>query len=81
MLPHLPGRWADRGACRGRHDLFLPPNAERPDARRYREALAVLVCRTCPVLAECHAHVVEHGEVLGVWAAMTEDELLTLRRR
>jgi WhiB family transcriptional regulator, redox-sensing transcriptional regulator len=37
-------------------------------------AIAVAVCRACPVRAECLTHAVHAAELLGVWGGTTERE-------
>ncbi|OPG10627.1 hypothetical protein B1L11_23225 [Microbispora sp. GKU 823] len=54
-------------------DLFF---AEPNDPVSSR--LAKAVCRGCPVVSECLAYAIEHGEV-GVWGGTTEKERKRLK--
>lgn len=42
---------------------------------------AKLVCRSCPVTAECLAYAVRNAERHGVWGGMTYSERVNLGRR
>lgn len=81
----LPGPVAERwswqrlGACRGRGTAqFFHPDGERGASRARREEAAKLVCRGCPVRAECAAHALTVREPYGVWGGFTEAERLEL---
>ena len=65
--------WAQRAACRGQTALFFPSHAERPEARKPREARARALCATCPVLEECRALGRQRREY-GFWGGETEEE-------
>ncbi|MFC5380122.1 WhiB family transcriptional regulator [Aquipuribacter nitratireducens] len=80
-ISRLPGPvaelwdWQLEGACRGAEtSLFFHPEGERGPARRNRDAAAVAICASCPVLAQCRAHALAVREPYGVWGGMTEDE-------
>lgn len=80
-ISRLPGPvaelwdWQLEGACRGAEtSLFFHPEGERGPARRNRDAAAVAICESCPVLAQCRAHALAVREPYGVWGGMTEDE-------
>ena len=45
--------WRDDAACIGRGHLFHAPEGEQYHARAKREAAALALCQTCPVLTEC----------------------------
>lgn len=55
--------WMDRAVCRG-HDpeLFFPQPWDST-----RAAKAVSVCRTCPVMAECHTYRKRINAHTGIW--------------
>lgn len=81
QLSRLPGpvadswEWQVDGACRTTGDeLFFHPDGERGRRRERREAAALRVCATCPVLAQCRDHALAVREPYGVWGGMTEDE-------
>ncbi len=49
LAPSLPG-----AACRGRHDLFDPPEAHtKPENAHAAEQAALRICSWCPALARC----------------------------
>lgn len=80
-ISRLPGpiadlwEWQMEGACREvETSLFFHPEGERGPARRNRDAAAVAICESCPVIAQCRAHALEVREPYGVWGGMTEDE-------
>ena len=65
--------WSDRAACRGRTELFFPPQKERPGARDRREREARAICRTCPVLDACRLEARRRWEY-GFWGGESEEE-------
>jgi WhiB family redox-sensing transcriptional regulator len=80
-ISRLPGpvaelwEWQMEGACRGAETtLFFHPEGERGPARRNRDAAAVAICHSCPVMVQCRAHALAVREPYGVWGGMTEDE-------
>lgn len=67
--------WTARAACRGAapEDLFVQGAAQHR---------AKLICRGCPVRAECLAEALDSRIQFGVWGGMTErDRRALLRRR
>jgi WhiB family redox-sensing transcriptional regulator len=67
--------WAARAACRvvAPEDLFVQGAAQHR---------ATLICRDCPVRAECLAEALDSRIQFGVWGGMTErDRRALLRRR
>ena len=66
--------WADAGHCRELPDLFYNAEDEPKGVRRRKEAAAVKICQSCPVLAQCQRHAEENKELYGVWGGMTEAE-------
>jgi WhiB family redox-sensing transcriptional regulator len=80
-ISRLPGpvadiwEWQLQGACRDEDPtLFFHPEGERGPARRNRDASAVAICATCPVIAPCRAHALSVREPYGVWGGLTEDD-------
>ncbi len=67
------GDWRDAAACKGRHDLFFPRRAERPQARQRREARAATLCDGCPVRAACQDYARDNHEY-GYWGGESEEE-------
>ena len=65
--------WSARGACRGKDpDALFVKGAAQQQAK--------LVCRSCPVKAECLAHALDTRTEFGVWGGMTERERRQLLR-
>ena len=60
--------------CVGLSDSFLPPAAERPQARERREQSARAVCETCEVLSTCRDFARNHHEY-GFWGGESERQL------
>jgi WhiB family redox-sensing transcriptional regulator len=65
--------WVSQGVC-GQVDpeLFFP---EKGGSTKE----AKLVCRSCPVKAECLAFALEHDVRFGVWGGMSERERRALK--
>jgi WhiB family redox-sensing transcriptional regulator len=70
--------WMDIAACRGSPVDFVPP-PPRPGRTSAAEEEALAVCRLCPVVDECLAFALEHGET-GVWGGTTEAQRREMRR-
>lgn len=66
--------WAAQGRCAGSDPdaLFVQGKAQRS---------AKLICRGCPVVAECLADALDNKTEFGVWGGMTERERRALLRR
>lgn len=72
-LPH-PGEWVRDARCaQVDPDLFFPE-------RGGSNAPAKMVCRGCPVLAQCRNFALEHGPEHGIWAALSAPERERLRQ-
>jgi WhiB family redox-sensing transcriptional regulator len=87
-LSRLPGpsaeayEWQFQGACLAADPtLFFHPDGERGPARARRDAAAVAVCASCPVLRACREHALSVREPYGVWGGLTEDDRESLYRR
>lgn len=66
--------WTSRGLCAGKDPdaLFVRGKAQRA---------AKVVCKACPVVAECLADALDNRTEFGVWGGMTERERRALLRR
>ncbi|HMM95587.1 MAG: WhiB family transcriptional regulator [Micrococcales bacterium] len=66
--------WAPLGKCAGSDPdaLFVQGKAQRA---------AKIVCKGCPVVAECLADALDNRTEFGVWGGMTERERRALLRR
>src|SRR5205807_7773943 len=71
--------WQVHAACRGMNSsVFFHPESERGDARAQREARAIQICRSCPVITQCREHALSVQEPYGIWGGLGQEEL---RRR
>lgn len=72
--PHWVADWAAHGLCTTSDPdaLFVQGKAQRS---------AKVVCRACPVIAECLADALDNRTEFGVWGGMTERERRALLRR
>ncbi len=67
--------WTDRAACRDvPAGLFYPVARETAVARETRESVAIALCASCPVRANCLDHASRTHEELGVWGGLTETQ-------
>jgi WhiB family redox-sensing transcriptional regulator len=65
--------WREHAVCKGRTNLFVPPKAERPQARARREAQARLLCSGCPVQGQCQEFARGNHEY-GFWGGESEED-------
>jgi WhiB family redox-sensing transcriptional regulator len=65
--------WTTQAACVGHLSLFFGPRAERPQARRRREAQAKLLCDGCPVMMQCRL-AARSAHEYGYWGGESEEE-------
>lgn len=72
--PEWIHNWASLGACTAADPdaLFVQGKAQRT---------AKLICKGCPVVAECLADALDNNTEFGVWGGMTERERRALLRR
>ena len=67
--------WQYEGACADADPtVFFHPEGERGPARRQRDADALAVCATCPVMMACRAHALTVREPYGVWGGLSEND-------
>jgi WhiB family redox-sensing transcriptional regulator len=65
--------WQVRAACRGLDSMiFFHPEGERGPAKERRDAHAKLICRQCPVIAQCGEHALATREPYGVWGGLSK---------
>ena len=76
VIPADGGRiaWVLKARCRSAdpEDLFVRGAAQRK---------AAVICRGCPVIAECAADALDNRVEFGVWGGMTERERRALLKR
>jgi len=75
--------WQDWGAaCVGEDPalFFAPDYWETTEQKRAREARAKLICRTCPVQAQCLEFGLAASEGHGVWGGFNESERRRIAR-
>jgi WhiB family transcriptional regulator, redox-sensing transcriptional regulator len=74
--------WQAAAACRAADPhLFFHPEGDRGPARNKREAAALAICATCPVIQPCRRHGLNVREEHGVWGGLTENDRSAMRRR
>ena len=71
--------WTDQALCAGRWEMFFSTELADKDAARR-------LCRRCPVIAPCLEDALVHEswsvrEHAGIRAALSPQQLLTIRRR
>ena len=72
--------WRHHALCRDEDpELFFPIGTAGPAAVQVEQAK--VVCRRCPVTADCLTWAIETGQDAGVWGATSEDERRALARR
>lgn len=77
----LPTDWMEQAQCKGQGRYFYAPEAERPDARERRQAVAKKICETCVVREACLEYALIRNEKDGIWGGLTERERRQVRRR
>ncbi|ROZ98278.1 WhiB family transcriptional regulator [Gordonia sp. OPL2] len=50
--------------------LFIVDNRESKNQRTHREALAKVLCRSCPVSSRCLEYAIGAGEEQGIWGGL-----------
>jgi WhiB family transcriptional regulator, redox-sensing transcriptional regulator len=73
------GWWAEAACQSADRELFFPISELAASDRNISEAKAV--CGRCRVRAECLAHAMDGGPVLGIWGGTTEKERRLMRSR
>lgn len=69
--------WRQKGLCHADPDLWFPEG--HAGGRAAKEAAAVQICHTCPVLADGRTWVLSTREPHGVWGGLTEAQRTSLR--
>ena len=66
--------WVSKARCRSNDpdELFVRGAAQR---------VAAVICRHCPVIAECAAHSLDNRVEWGVWGGMTERQRRALLKK
>jgi len=78
QLPTIPREdWIQDAACVG-----TDPEAFFPEHNTYdRSAAALKVCAGCPVVRDCLAYALAHGEEFGVWGGLSAVQRKRLMKR
>ena len=71
-MPVAPTGWVQDAACRDLDPGLFDPVEGTPEAHE--------ACASCPVIAECRAHLIAWPDQAGYGAGMTEVERQTYRR-
>lgn len=73
-------KWAEHAACVGTPmSWWFPENESGHPVPDHVPAAAAERCAGCPVRRECMGHAVAH-ELFGVWAGLSEEARVRLRR-
>lgn len=77
-----PADWQVAAACRGRYDLFFPPDEQDESRldRRKRETDAKSICKDCRVRRDCLVTALQHDENFGIWGGATSRERRAMLR-
>lgn len=71
--------WREHAACRGENpELFFPIGTSGPALQQIEQAKAI--CGRCPVVAQCLAAALDHGEDAGIWGGLTAEERRVVRQ-
>lgn len=70
--------WMRQGAC---HDRPWPEMWFQNNERSGVSLIAVDICKTCPVMAECAEYAIDRPELVGIWGATTTLQRQKARRR
>jgi len=65
--------WTKQAACVGSTNLFFGYDNERYQTKNRREAKALLICQSCPVMLECRDYARENREY-GYWGGESEHD-------
>lgn len=83
-MDHLPEiTWRLEARCRSKNAVyfFAPPQLERKDAKRGREAQARALCSGCLVQTQCLDYALTVEEPHGIWGGLNELERRRVLRR
>ncbi len=71
--PETDMSWQDEAVCSGAMQVFFGPEAERPERRVEREALARTYCESCPVMLPCRRSARLNHEH-GIWGGENDEQ-------
>lgn len=66
--------WFDKAACKDYPSEIFYADGEDKDEDAKREAMAKVICKKCPVAAECLMHAIRKDEKYGVWGSFAPKE-------
>lgn len=69
--------WMDEAACKGNSEFFYSDSTDKKENTR-KESQAKLLCKKCPVSAECLLFAIENDESFGIWGSFAPKERTTL---
>lgn len=81
LIDYGPMHWIKQGACRevGRDSSWWFPSSV---GDLQHAAVAMSVCRQCPVQADCLEHAMSAPELHGIWGGLMEkDRRVEIRKR
>lgn len=73
LHPDTDVSWQDLAMCKGVTHVFFGPQAERPERRVEREALALSYCLACPVILPCRRNARLNREH-GFWGGENDEQ-------
>lgn len=78
MVPVHCEEWTSRAACKGRTDLFFPPD-ERGATANARVRECRLICSRCPVFDQCLDTAIADPGLMGIWAGTHPKQRIEIR--
>lgn len=73
LHPDTDVAWQDLAMCKGVTHVFFGPQAERPERRVEREALALTYCLACPAILPCRRNARLNHEH-GFWGGENDEQ-------
>lgn len=66
--------WLEKAACVNQPSEIFFPDGENKSEDVKREAMAKMICKKCPVAAECLMYAIEKEENYGIWGSFAPKE-------
>lgn len=65
--------WMTEAACKGSSEIFYADSTDKKENAK-KESQAKLLCKKCPVSAECLLFAIENNESFGIWGSFSSKE-------
>lgn len=65
--------WMDEAACKGSSEFFYADSTDKKENTK-KESQAKIICKKCPVSAECLLFAIENDESFGIWGSFAPKE-------